>query len=580
MLGTLLLVPALGNGLVLDDLVLKVRADPGARRVPGWLSSSPWDLFAMLPADAPAQREMAAAGTLPWWSGRGVRLAFFRPLSSATHQLDFRLWPDHPWLMHLHSLLWMLALLLALARLYGALLRPAWVAGLALLLFALDDTHAFVAGWLANRNAIVATTFVVLSLLCHHRWQQQGWRLGALLGPLCLATGLAAGEYALGAVGYLSSYALFMQRGGVVRRVRALSPYLAVVLLWALLYGVLGYGANGSDMYVDPVRTPLRFINVALMRAPALLLGQLAFPPPGLWSILPPAGQLVHSVAATVALALFGALCWPLLRRDATARFWAGGSMLAVVPICATFPHERLLLLVGMGMTGLLAQLVAHVAAAQPARGGAAWRRAAVVVLWPLLVLHLALAPLVRPLKATGSRLLGPPFHQPSLTLPGGDLAGQTLVAVNAPDAFTCNLMPVWRAALDLSPVNRLVCLGVAVGPVEVWREDAQTIRVAADGGLLDTPLGGLFRSWRDQPARVSERSVRAGVVHTVTQVTEDGRPAALRARFPVSLEDPSLRWVRWKRGAFVDFRPPPLGDVTRLDGTNLVQWMIDSSLR
>ena len=35
-LGTLLLCTALGNGLVLDDLVLKVRADPAARRVPGW----------------------------------------------------------------------------------------------------------------------------------------------------------------------------------------------------------------------------------------------------------------------------------------------------------------------------------------------------------------------------------------------------------------------------------------------------------------------------------------------------------------------------------------------------------------
>ncbi len=81
--------------------------------------------------------------------------------------------------MHLHSLLWLGALVVAAALLYRRILGPTWVAGLAALLYAVDDAHAAPAAYIANRNALIATCFGVLCLLCFARSRQEGWRPGS-----------------------------------------------------------------------------------------------------------------------------------------------------------------------------------------------------------------------------------------------------------------------------------------------------------------------------------------------------------------------------------------------------------------
>jgi hypothetical protein len=85
-------------------------------------------------------------------------------LTVPTHQLDYWLWPDSPHLMHAHSLVWLAALVAAVAWLYRQILGPTWVAGAAALLFAVDDAHGACVGFLANRNVLVAGFFGVLAL--------------------------------------------------------------------------------------------------------------------------------------------------------------------------------------------------------------------------------------------------------------------------------------------------------------------------------------------------------------------------------------------------------------------------------
>ena len=128
-------------------------------------------------------------------------------------QLDFLLWPELPALMHLHSLLWLALLAWAATLLYRETLGATWAAGLAALLYAVDDAHAAPAAYIANRNALVATAFGVLCLLCFARWRRQGWRPGAVLSPALLALALAAGEIALATAAYLGSYALLLGPG-------------------------------------------------------------------------------------------------------------------------------------------------------------------------------------------------------------------------------------------------------------------------------------------------------------------------------------------------------------------------------
>ena len=111
--------------------------------------------------------------------------------------------------MHLESVVLYGVLVLVLARLYRRFFT-APVAMLATLLFALDETHAFPVGWLANRNALFATIFGVLAIHAHDRWRRDGWRAGAWLGPLAFAAALLSAEFGLCALGYLVAYAWFL----------------------------------------------------------------------------------------------------------------------------------------------------------------------------------------------------------------------------------------------------------------------------------------------------------------------------------------------------------------------------------
>ena len=105
---------------------------------------------------------MRTSGRYPWCVDPELGITFFRPLSAATHQLDYWLWPGSAWLMHAHSLVWhagVCAMGWAVAR---RLVTQPRVAGLAGLVYALSFTHVVPWSWLAHRNGLVSTFFADL----------------------------------------------------------------------------------------------------------------------------------------------------------------------------------------------------------------------------------------------------------------------------------------------------------------------------------------------------------------------------------------------------------------------------------
>ena len=151
---------------------------------------------------------------MPWWGSPDLHQAFLRYASTLTMMLDYRLWPNHPALMHLHSLLWLAAAVFAAALLYREVLGATWVAGLAALMYALDGAHAVPAAYLANRNALIACCFGFLSVLAFVRWRKRGRATTRWLSVLMLALALSAGEMGLATVAYLFSYALTVDADG------------------------------------------------------------------------------------------------------------------------------------------------------------------------------------------------------------------------------------------------------------------------------------------------------------------------------------------------------------------------------
>jgi hypothetical protein len=563
-----LVLPAVNVGFTADDHVLRARI--GDTSAFAGFAATRWDLFVFVDGD-PAQRErLLAGGTFAWWVAPEYKLAFWRPVSAATHVLDFTLWPRSPAIMMIHSIAWLvivLTLVHALARRFHA---PA-VAGLMLLLYALDDARGPAVGYIANRNALVMAAFGFATLVVHDRWRRDAWRPGAVLGPSLFAVGMLAGEGTVAALAYLFAHACFVDRGTLASRVRALLPYAVVLVAWAIAYKLLGYGSHGSGIYIEPADDPLAFLSTALERIPVLLLGQLFGPWSDFWLGYPlPVARVVYGLAWIVLLA-FAWWVTPVVRASPIARMWALGAVLACVPIAGTFPADRLLAFVGLGAMGLFAMTLHGMFAvddrqAVPVRTG----RIAKVLAWGMVLVHLIAGP---PLLAVRSRSMV--TVEESLAMfdravpEDPSVVDRTVVVVLAPNEGLVSYFPVIRAVTQRPAPARVRLLASATSPTLVERTGARTLVVTPDSGLLSTTAERMLRS-KSLPFAVGDRVVVPGMTVHVEAITADGRPQRVRFEFDVDLDDPSLLWLRWDVLGFVPWSPPPIGGRETLAGFDM----------
>lgn len=550
LLGVLLCTPSLLIGLHLDDHMHRymLSGAPGAAELLE-AYESPFGIANGEPRSIDWQIE---EGYAPWWTDRDLLVSLWRPLSELSHRLDVLLWFDQPWLMHLHSLAWFAALLMVTTRLYRAVLGPTTVAGLAALLYAVDHTHGFAVGWIANRNAVIAAFFGVAALRQFHQSSTHLSRPRAGAALSLLGAALLSGEGSVAIVGYMLAHSLFMQTDSVAMRVRRLAPYLGLVVVWRIVYHALGRGAHGSGLYLDPMREPLRFAAAALERAPVLLLGELGLPPAEAYVFFPFQGpHLALAVAATLA---FGALCWPLLRRDATARFWACGMLLSLVPACATHPNNRLLFFAGLGAMGLLSQLWhGFVGGAEWLPDNATVRRAGYGLTAVLAGFHLLLSPLLLPLMSCSIALTAPleVAVRRLVDLPG--LAERDLILLDSPDYYAAKLVRPLSVASGHAGPRRLRVLSTGAVPLRVARTGDRELTIDYEGGALSRDTDWLY-SHPDLPMVVGDRRTLEGMELEVLAVTADGRPARVRFTFDSPLDAPRMHWVRWRQDRFEPF--------------------------
>ncbi len=580
----LLCAPSLWLGLQADDHILRLELmeDP---LDPAW-SRSPAEAFAFFNGDKEVMRGFVESGLIPWWSHESLKLAFYRPLTGITHWIDFRLWPDRPWLMHLQSLLWFGGAIGLAALFYRRLLVPAWIAGLAGLLFALDDAHGLPAVWLANRNASVGVLFGLMALIAHDRWRRDAWRPGAVLAPLAFLLGLLAGEVALAAGGYLLAYALFLDTDTWPRRLATLVPSGVIVAAWWVIYRAMGYGASGSAVYIDPGASPGLFAQAVIERVPLLIFGQWTLPSNVHLLLSHRAGHIMWLLAVSLVVVIAG-LLFPVLRRVRVARFFALGMLISLLPACATFPDDRLLFFAGFGGMGLLAQLLA-----------AMWQRAEWVpqfrirrlplqtACWALVAIHLLIAPLGLMTATAKIWIFGRAIERAAKSLPSDPaVTGQVVLIVNTPSAYISVYGPLIQALNGRSVPGRTLILGSGIHPITIIRAGPNELTIRPDGGFLappGSPRPGheatqsafdprytyqlLDRLYRDASAmNVGDRIRYGGATVEVTAVTSDGRPSDVSFHFDVRLEDPSLRWLQWKDGAYAPFDPPEVGETVIL---------------
>lgn len=598
-LGAAFTLPSLRVGWIVDDhwhrLSLTGKQDlfePGVVQ-----SSSPMKLFSFLDGDPKRNRRLIDAGVMPWWTDEGIRGAFARPLTAWTHVLDYRGWPDHAMLMHVHSVLWYGVLVAVVAALYRRMFgggpspfphgegrsppRPCTACGngdgpllaaVAALLFAVDDAHGTPVGFLANRSTLIAGVFGVGAIIAHDRWRRDGWRPGVFVGPVLLALSLSAKESGVATVAYLLSHAVFIDRSQWSARCRALAPYVAVVAVWRVVWSAMGYGIMpGVDFYIDPAAEPLRFARAMLERAPLLLMGQwglssdVALP---VRTMLPDAYRWVCAGSAAL-VAMVGVVVVPRIRHDRVARFWLMGMLFALVPACAAFPADRLLMFVGIGAMGVLARFFAAVMDGTNPPARRVFRAVGWVVCACLVLRHVAVAPAAlawRSANPLGPRAFMKQFH---VNTPMDEsVTHQSVVIVTAPVAMLAGQLAAIRATEGKPVPKHTRVLSPSGATVTIRRADAHTLVIRPDGGYLAWMMDQLFRS-PHHPFTLGERIELTGVTITILAMNDDDRPAEVEFRFTVPLEDATLRWLRWDdpTRSFVPFTPPAIGRSERLHG-------------
>jgi len=533
-----------------------------------------FDLFMFLDGDPERTMRMVDAGDMPWWTVPDLKAAFWRPVTVLTHWLDYSLWPDLPVLMHAQSIVWFGMCVLLVALFYRRMMGPTWMAGLAALFFAIDDGHGMPVGFIANRNTLIAMVFGVLSLICHDRWRRDGWRVGAFLGPLFLVLSLLAKEAGVAVTAFLFAYAVFVDQAPWKRSLVSLWPYAVVVVVWRIVWTYLGYGLWGMGPYVDPLAEPLRYLDLFVLRAPILFLGQWGLPPSDLAMILGDDGRRVLWWIAIAFLAVVTVMMVPVLRRDRFARFWATGMLLSIFPPCSTFISDRSLFFIGLGAMGLLARFFGLVYGEIGGRPtSASWRIPAKVLLGLFVFVHGVFGPIMFTLRASaplGSKKL---LHQCMVMTPLDEsVEQQDLVIVNAPIVMEAMYVSIVRELEGLPLPRRTRTLSPGFTGVTYHRPDARTLVARPKGGFLGWEMDQLMRGLH-LPMALGARIELTGMTVEITALMPDNRPAEATFVFAVPLEDPSLRWLHWIEGEFVAFTPPAIGETVELAPTVPAFW-------
>ncbi|MCA9539306.1 MAG: hypothetical protein KC620_10495 [Myxococcales bacterium] len=559
LLAALLCAPALFTGWLHDDWVQQAMLRGLDVALPHQRPLT--HFFAFLEGDPAVTGALRDVGVMPWWTPLDLRLCFFRPVTVLTHLFDHAVAPGSPVLAHAHNLLWLALVVLLAARLFGRLLPTPAVAGLATLMYAVDESHGMPAAWVANRNALIATALGLLTVWLHLRWRRDGRIAAAFAAPVMLALALLSAEGAIATTAWLFAFAVWLDAGPRRARLLSLVPYALVVIVWRAIYSALGYGANGSGFYIDPLREPLAFVGAMLVRAPVLLADQFLTLPSTPVTFLEQPGQIAAALFALGLLLTLARFAWRRLRGDATAAFFATGLLLSVVPICAVFPANRVLWFVGFGGAGLVALLLRRLGvlllrpteAPTPGRGARTLGRG-------LAALHLGLAALLLPANALSVAWMDRTLFDPcAADIPfAPELAEQTVVLINSHEL--CASYARFRRAVRGQPVpGHVRLLASRFADVDVLGVDAHTIELRPAGGFHAHPADRFLRRPTDS-LPLGQIIDLPGLRVTVTAVDDAGVVTAIEARFDVPLTDPSLVWRVTRNNRLEPFTPPEPG--------------------
>jgi hypothetical protein len=567
-LAVLLSLPSLFGGFATDDHNFRMvfQDFPGLPE----LSRSPLDIFHYYTGtDVESTLQRMDRGLAPWWAYEEGRFRLMRPFSALTHWIDYLLFRDAAWPMHLHNILLFGCIAALITRLYRRLDMTPWVAGLAALLYIVDDARSLPVGWISGRNSLLTLLFGLLLLLAHDKWRRDGWKPGPYLAVACLILGLLSGEATLSVGAYLLAYVLFIDRAGPWKRMASLIPYGAVVVLWAGVYKYYDFGVTGSAAYSSPLGDPRMYLEDLVQHIPLMLFGQFGLPDCTFWAFLPPMWSKLYFICTVISGVFFVFVLWPVVRHDRMARFWTLGMLLALLPACASTPQDRLLAYVGIGAAALLALFFKHLHENPPWMAvQGPWRKAASVTACCWVGIHLVLSPILLTVGTSSIAIVEAGVRRANNSVPmAPSIQDEAVVFIYCPNALLSAGLPILRASLRQPVPQNTWVLSAGNTSVKVERPDARTLVVTPEGGFIIRPSVDLFRQIKRFPVQEGYSIQLSSMKIEVLEVTPDGRPAVARYSFSKALEHSTLHWLVWDDGAYAPYILPDVRETDSIEG-------------
>jgi hypothetical protein len=526
---------------------------------------APWNLYDF---GSGTDATFQAKSVYPWWTSPDFRVHFFRPVASLTIWLDYLIFGGWAPGYHLTSLAFYAAFLAAAFAMFRSLGAPPAAAAWALAFLALNDTHVLPVGWIANRNTLLGSLFLVLAIWAVHRHRERhsrGWLIAAVISFL-----LACGSKESGLVGWplVGWYLLVFDRPaapaeslwrGAIRVMRSGTFWLfgAAAGAYLALYVGTGQGSS-SGLYVTPWHEPVAFALQVLARVPLTLASLLFHLSTDLVYLRP---DLLASMLALglPLLGLLGLLLWRRLGGNRLALFAAGWAVLAVLPLGAADLSDRHLMDASVGTALLLGLFLADIGPLRELIRERCYGWLTVALLIIAVGIGVSISAIHVRSTTFAAMAMGDRDAIAAAEIDRGVGEPRNVLVLTTPSALLAlTMFPTW-GVLHPDRVDRIAMLQMGRRAIQWRRETDDTAIVTFETSpLLSHRYERMFYTARAAPPPGSTFSTGE-----FTATVLESEPAGIRTarlRFKKSMDDSTYQFLAWESGKFRRVTPPGVG--------------------
>jgi hypothetical protein len=513
-------------------------------------------------------------GFYPWWTDPDFKIRFFRPVASLSIAADHWLYGHWAPGYHATSIALFAGLLVLVYRLFRSLKLPDGAALWALAFMALNDVNALPVGWIANRNTLLATLFLVGMLLALHSNRRRPRTIKIVIAAICFL--LACGSKESGIIGLplaaLHELLYPAKEGPLSLRAR-LSAMLKSPALWVVLactcvyfagYAIAGYGTR-SLLYPTPWRSPGQFFGrlaaIGPLAGMSLLFGisadMISGLPQHMWWIL--------AVAAVILLVVLRIMARTMTWTPAVG-LALGLIIFSLLPEAGADPSDRLLLNASIG-TSLLIGLFLYQLGSW--RTLLAKRHLAPLALAAVLVFRGIILTLPSTwIRGWGFSKMG---EYDRAFIAEADIdrqrpAPRNVFVLNSPTSLLAvTMMATWAVTHD-DDGTRIHMMQMGRRGLEWHRQDGRRMTLTARGTAFgDQRFERLFCT--GHPAQAGQVHYRTSAFTAIPLEVEPNGVRRVLLEFDHDLDDDAYQFLEWDRNqnCFIRIPPPRIGETVEI---------------